>query len=58
MNDKEIAAEIRRIKQEMREQGIRRTSCFNGGLDPVTYRYNAKLFELETLKKRAQQQPK
>lgn len=30
----------------MREIGIRIVSCFNGGLDPVTYRWNARLYQL------------
>ncbi len=44
---KELRAEIRRTRAEMKERGIKRTSCFNR-LDGDTYRYNATMFELET----------
>ncbi len=44
---KELRAEIRRTKAEMRERGIKRTSCFNR-VDGDTYRFNATMFQLET----------
>jgi len=45
---KEIRAEIRELRREMREKKIKRTSCFNGGHSPESYRYNARIFQLET----------
>ena len=42
----DIRADLAETRREMRKNRIRRTSCFNGGLDPVTYRYNARMFEL------------
>lgn len=47
MTVKEIRAEIRAVKTEMRERGIKTVSCFNGGLDAVTYRANSQLFRLK-----------
>ena len=44
---KELRAEIRRTKAEMKERGIKRTSCFNR-VDGDTYRFNAAIFQLET----------
>lgn len=43
---KEIRASIRDLKRDMKERGIRRTSCMNGGLDRETWRCNARLFQL------------
>ena len=51
---KTVAKELRQLRQEMMANGVKRISCFNGGLDPVTYRYNARAFELETKIKRAE----
>ena len=45
---KELKAEIRATRAEMRERGIKRVSCFNGGLDSETYRLNARMFALQT----------
>lgn len=45
---KEIAKQLRALRAEMRASGIKKTSCFNGGMDRETYRYNARRFELET----------
>ena len=53
MTVKEIRAEIRTLKSEMKAAGIKKTSCFNGGLTPETYRYNARLFELDVWLKNA-----
>ena len=47
MSEKQLRQAIRETKREMKANGIRRTSCFNGGLTPDEYRYNARLFELE-----------
>ena len=43
-----ITRQLRELRAEMRAAGIKKTSCFNGGLDRETYRYNARRFELET----------
>ena len=40
--------EIRELKREMKEQGVRVTSCMNGGLTGMEYSYNATLFRLKT----------
>jgi hypothetical protein len=39
---------IRSHKRQMKADGIRVTSCFNGGLDRVTQSANARLFALKT----------
>jgi hypothetical protein len=44
---KELQAEIKSTRAEMRERGIKRTSCFNR-VDGDSYRFNATMFELET----------
>lgn len=44
----EIKAEIRETRKDMKAQCIRKTSCFNGGLTSEEYRFNARLFELNT----------
>ena len=46
MTSKEIRKEIRATKAEMKERGIRKVSCFNGGLDDPTYQANMRLFRL------------
>lgn len=53
MTVKEIRAAVRETRREMRESGIRRRSCFNGGHSPESYRLNAKMFSLETQLKAA-----
>lgn len=45
---KEIRREMTAIKSEMKAKGIRRVSCFNGGLHGEVYSLNAKLFSLST----------
>jgi hypothetical protein len=50
----EIKRQIRETRREMKAIGVRVISCFNGGLDPVTYRYNARLFQLKVDLERAQ----
>ena len=44
---KTIKAAIRETTKEMRAMGVKRTSCFNGGLDRLTYSFNARLFQLK-----------
>jgi hypothetical protein len=44
---KELRAEIRKTRAEMKDRGIKRTSCFNR-VDGDTYRFNAAMFQLET----------
>lgn len=49
MTEKEIKAEIRATKREMKQRGVRKVSCFNGGLTPDESRYNTELFRLNSL---------
>ena len=53
MSAQEIKAAIREHKREMKACGVRVTSCFNGGLDRLTYAMNARLFQLKTELERA-----
>jgi hypothetical protein len=46
--EKEIRADIRETRREMKAKGIKRTSCFNGGLCGEAYSLNARMFALET----------
>ena len=43
----EIRKQLRALRQEMRERGIKTVSCFNGGLGDGTYRANSLLFRLK-----------
>ena len=43
----EIRKQLRALRQEMRERGIKTVSCFNGGLDDGTYRANSLLYRLK-----------
>lgn len=43
-----LQRELRELRREMKDHGIRHISCINGGLDTQTYRANARVFELET----------
>ena len=43
---KELKAELREVRREMKASGIARRSCFNGGHSPESYRLNARLFTL------------
>jgi hypothetical protein len=52
-NVKHIRAELRELRQSMKERGIKRCSCFNGGHSPESYRANAKCYELESMLKMA-----
>lgn len=47
-NVKAIREEIRKIKAVMKQRGIRRMSCFNGGHTNESYDFNARLFKLES----------
>lgn len=51
---KSIKADLRGLRAEMKERGIKKTSPFNGGMDQGTYRANAQRFALETELKAAQ----
>ena len=48
MTSKDIKALIRETRREMKAKGIKRTSCFNGGLSAEVYVLNARMFQLET----------
>ncbi len=54
MEVKELKKQLRELRREMKAAGIKRTSCFNGGLDHETYRYNARCFELDTMIRKAE----
>lgn len=45
---KQIRADLREVRSRMRAGGIKKTSCFNGGMDRETYAFNARRFALET----------
>lgn len=53
MNTKEIKAAIRDLKREMKANGVRKVSCFNGGLTREESYYNTELFRLNTLLQQA-----
>lgn len=40
--------QLRQTKREMKERGVRKISCFNGGLTPDESRFNQELFRLNT----------
>jgi hypothetical protein len=48
MDAKAIKQAIRETRAEMKAKGIKRTSCFNGGLHGEVYSLNARMFALET----------
>lgn len=52
--EKEIRADIRETRREMRASGVRRSSFMNGGHSPESYRLNARMFALETELQNAQ----
>lgn len=54
MTIKEIKAEIKATRKEMKEKGIRRVSCFNAGLTSAEYHLNSQMFALEMELKTAQ----
>lgn len=45
---KNLKRQLRETRKEMRTTGVRRISCFNGGLGPEEYRLNSKCYQLET----------
>lgn len=47
-SEKAIRADLRELRAEMRAAGVKKTACFNGGLNRETYRLNARRFALET----------
>ena len=47
MTVKEIKAEIKATRKEMKEKGIKRVSCFNAGLTSKEYHLNSRMFALE-----------
>ena len=53
---KVLKAELRAVRREMREQGIKRTSFLNGGLSRDSSRYNCECFRLENEIKRRETQ--
>jgi len=44
----ELRRMIRETRQEMKAKGIKRISCFNGGLLGEVYSLNARMFQLES----------
>lgn len=53
----EAKREMRELKAEMKTKGIRRVSCFNGGLTPDEQRCNQALFQIKAEIQRLQQEP-
>jgi hypothetical protein len=47
MKSTDIRKQLRALRHEMRERGIKTVSCFNGGLDDGTYRANSLLYRLK-----------
>ena len=56
--NQEIRKQIRETRKEMRAKGIKRISCFNGGLSGEAYSLNARMFQLETQLKDAEMSDK
>ena len=50
---KAIRDEIRQLEREMKELGVRKVSCFNGGLSRQESVYNSRLFALKSVLKKA-----
>lgn len=46
------STELRDIKREMKAEGVRRISCFNGGLTDRERYFNGEIFRLNTLIKK------
>jgi hypothetical protein len=44
----DIKKDLKELRRDMKANGIKKTSPFNGGLDMDTYRANARRFALET----------
>lgn len=53
----EVKREMRGLKAEMKAKGIRRVSCFNGGLTPDEQRCNQAVFQLKTVIARLTSEP-
>jgi hypothetical protein len=49
----EIKKQLRELRRDMRANGIKKTSPFNGGMDRETQRWNERRFALETALERA-----
>jgi len=45
---KGLKAELRELRAEMKRRGVRKISCFNGGLTADESRFNTERFRLET----------
>lgn len=45
---KAIRADLKTLRADMKLLGIKRTSCFNGGMGREAQRYNERAFSLET----------
>ncbi len=45
---KQLRRDLRETRAEMKAKGIKRISCFNGGLQGEVYSLNARVFRLET----------
>ncbi len=45
---KQLRRDLRETRSEMKAKGIRRISCFNGGLLGEVYSLNARMFKLES----------
>lgn len=45
---KAIRADLKTLRADMKLLGIKRTSCFNGGMSREAQRYNERMFALET----------
>jgi len=43
-----VKRQLRELRAEMKSLSIKKTSCFNGGMDRETQRYNERRFALET----------
>ena len=43
-----IKRDIRQLRAEMKQAGVRVVSCFNAGLTPAEYSYNKQLFALKS----------
>jgi len=54
---KDIQKEIRELKKEMKDKGIRKISIFNGGLSSDERYYNGQLFRLTTLLEKTLKNP-
>lgn len=48
MNTKELYAQLRLLRKEMKAKGIRRISFMNGGHSPESYRLNVECFKIES----------